>query len=89
MRTRIVIQNLKCGGCAKTITTRLAKEADVLHTEVLVDESAVVVKHDNTNTPIRIKEVLKQLGYPSVEEANGMLLKARSVMSCAAGKIKE
>ena len=89
MRTRIVIQNLKCGGCAKSILSRLNSEDDVLRAEVILDEHAVLVEHESDDTPLRVKHILKQLGYPSVEEENGMLLKARSVVSCASGRMKD
>ena len=89
MRTRIVIQNLKCGGCAKTIVRRLEEEQDVITTEVLLEDNAVVVTHDAGETPIRVKNILKQLGYPSLEEDNGMMARARSVLSCAGGRWKE
>lgn len=88
MRTRIIIQNLKCGGCAKTITSRLNQEADVNRIEVLLDDGAIVVEHESAHTPIEVKQILKQLGYPSVEEENGILTKARSVVSCATGKVR-
>ncbi|MBL7473179.1 heavy-metal-associated domain-containing protein [Robertkochia sediminum] len=88
MRTRIIIQNLKCGGCAKTITSRLNQEEDVHGIEVLLDDGAVVVEHENAHTPLEVKQILKQLGYPSVEEENGILTKARSVVSCATGKVR-
>ncbi|WP_224491042.1 heavy-metal-associated domain-containing protein [Robertkochia flava] len=88
MRTRIIIQNLKCGGCAKSILSRLSGEKDILHTEVILEEHTVLVEHELSETPLRVKSVLKQLGYPSVEEENGILQKARSVVSCASGKIK-
>lgn len=89
MKTRIIIQNLKCGGCAKTILNRLYDEQDVHNARVLLDENTVQIEHENTDTPGRIKSILKQLGYPSVEEENGLMAKARSVVSCASGRLKD
>ena len=88
MKTRIIIQNLKCGGCAKTILNRLSEEEDVMGAEVFIDENTVQLEHVESQTPLRIKQVLKQLGYPSVEEENGIMSKARSVVSCASGRMK-
>lgn len=88
MRTRIIIQNLKCGGCVNSIVSRLVGEDDVLRAEVILDESAVVLEHESSGTPVRVKAILKYLGYPSVEEKNDILSKARSVVSCATGRVK-
>lgn len=89
MKTRIIIQNLKCGGCAKTILNRLEDEQDINNARVLIDENTVQIDHENAETPGHIKNILKQLGYPSVEEENGFMAKARSVVSCASGRLKD
>lgn len=88
MKTRIVIQNLKCGGCAKTIINRLYEEPDVNEVRVISDMNTVQITHDKPETPLSVKAVLKGLGYPSVEEDNSIMAKARSVVSCASGRLK-
>jgi len=35
-----------------------------------------------------VKEKLKSLGYPSIEDTNGVITKAKSFVSCATGKLK-
>ena len=37
---------------------------------------------------IQVKEKLKTLGYPSIDDTNGILTKAKSFVSCASGKMK-
>lgn len=89
MKTRIIVQNLKCGGCAKTIINRLKDENDVEDAVVLLEENTVQVQHEQQETPLRLKDILRQLGYPSVEDENGFMAKARSVVSCASGRLKD
>ncbi len=88
MRTAIIVQNLKCGGCANTITTTLS-ELDTI-SEILVDTKTSTVSFIN-KTPedvFTVKEKLKTLGYPSIEDPNGIISKAKSFVSCATGRIK-
>lgn len=88
MRTSIIVQNLKCGGCANTITSKLSLLKNVTNILVDIESSTVSFVAENSNDAIRVKEKLKTLGYPSIEDANGVLSKAKSFVSCATGKIK-
>lgn len=87
MKTSIIVQNLKCGGCAHTITTKLEAIPHVSH--VLVDKecSRVSFIAATPEDALLAKNKLKALGYPSIEESNSTLIKAKSVVSCATGKI--
>jgi copper chaperone CopZ len=88
MRTSIVVQNLKCGGCANTITTKLSQLENVLDIIVNTETSSVSFVTGSTEDAIMVKEKLKALGYPSIEDDNRVLTKAKSYLSCATGKIK-
>lgn len=88
MRTSIIVQNLKCGGCAKTITTKLSQLENVTNILVDTESSTVSFVASNSEVAISVKEKLKSLGYPSIEDVNGVLSKAKSFVSCATGKIK-
>ena len=89
MKTSIIVQNLKCGGCAQTITTKLAEIKDISKLYVDVDESKISFDYTNENDAIEVKEKLKALGYPSIEDNNDLLLKAKSFVSCATGKFSK
>lgn len=88
MRTSIVVQNLKCGGCANTITSKLTQLENVKDLLVDTETSSVSFQTESTNDIIIVKEKLKALGYPSIADDNGVLSKAKSYVSCATGKIK-
>ncbi|WP_046743703.1 heavy-metal-associated domain-containing protein [Kordia zhangzhouensis] len=88
MKTSIIVQNLKCGGCAKTITSKLSELKGVSKIEVNNETASVSFEAENTEVAIQVKEKLKTLGYPSIDDTNGILTKAKSFVSCASGKMK-
>lgn len=87
METSILVQNLKCGGCAHTISTKLASIKNVSNLQVNVDESKVSFEYLNEEDALNVKEKLKELGYPSVDDTNSFSSKAKSFVSCATGKL--
>lgn len=88
MRTSIIVQNLKCGGCANTITTKLSQLENVTNIVVDTESSTVSFVAISSDDALNVKERLRTLGYPSIEDVNGMISKAKSFVSCAAGKMK-
>lgn len=89
MKTSILVQNLKCGGCANTITTKLSNIANISNLQVDVEESKVSFNYLNETDAFLVKEKLKNLGYPSIEDANSLSSKAKSFVSCATGKLSK
>jgi copper chaperone len=86
METKIYIENLKCGGCAATIKKGILSVDGVSEIAINVDESLVTII--TTNDVIsKVKEKLSKMGYPEVGDANTLLHKAKSYVSCATGKM--
>jgi copper chaperone CopZ len=89
-RTQLIVDNIKCGGCAKTITHSLA---ELGCKNISVDPEKSLVELDNPHNPVLLTSAinkLKELGYPLIETEEGLralALKAKSYMSCALGKI--
>jgi len=88
MITSIIVQNLKCGGCVNTIIGKLSEISNVSNILVDKDLSTVSFNTQNSDDALVVKEKLKSLGYPSIEDTNGVITKAKSFVSCAAGKLK-
>jgi copper chaperone CopZ len=89
MTSVIPIQNLKCGGCAKTIISKLEEIPTITNVSVSVESSSVsfdALKQEDIATA---KTKLKAIGYPSLDEENSVLSKAKSFVSCATGKLSE
>ena len=89
MNTSITVQNLKCGGCANTITTKLAELENISEVTIDVDKSIVAFNHNNQAEAIAVKDRLKTLGYPLVDDDNNLVSKAKSFVSCATGKLSK
>ncbi len=87
MKTTIHIQNLKCGGCANTITKGILAIETVNNVAVNVEDSSVTFDYITDEKLNEVKDKLKSLGYPEDGEANSLTAKAKSYVSCAIGKM--
>ncbi|MFM7896022.1 MAG: heavy-metal-associated domain-containing protein [Flavobacterium sp.] len=87
METTIHKQNLKCGGCANTITKGISSIEAIQNVSVNVDESTVTFSYETEDQVNEVKNKLKSLGYPEDGEANTLGDKAKSYVSCAIGKM--
>jgi copper chaperone CopZ len=78
------IQNIRCGGCANTITKELSKYFENVSVDVTGKKVTIDIKNDEDIT--KGAETLKKLGYPLLTEESGLVDKAKSFVSCAIGK---
>ncbi|MEP0132056.1 MAG: heavy-metal-associated domain-containing protein [Eudoraea sp.] len=89
MKASVIVQNLKCGGCAKTITSKLSEMNHLSDIDVDTETATVHFTCENVDDAILVKDKLKALGYPSIEYKNSVSAKARSFFSCASGKMSK
>ncbi len=87
MTASFEIQNLKCGGCAHTIATKLSDLAFIDNIMVDNDKNIVTFSHKNESSLEKVKTLLLKLGYPVVGEKNAVSTKAKSFVSCAIGRL--
>lgn len=87
MKTTIEIQNLKCGGCAHTISTKIGSVSGIDHVLVALETNEISFEYQSEADLLAAKQKLKSLGYPEVDAANSLITKAKSFVSCATGKI--
>lgn len=87
MTSTITIQNLKCGGCAKTIISKLSELEGISNVSVAIETSTVSFDSTTNEGIILTKNKLNSIGYPSVEDENTVFSKAKSFVSCASGKL--
>lgn len=87
MKTTLQIQNLKCGGCAHTVTTKLSAIENIENVNVDVDTDTVFFEYTAEAVLELVKEKLLTLGYPAVGESNSVTSKAKSFVSCAVGRM--
>lgn len=89
MKTSIIVQNLKCGGCAKTITEKLSGIDHISKVEVNTENSMVSFLYESTEDALVARDTLASLGYPSVDSKNNLGHKTRSFVSCAMGRLSK
>ncbi len=82
----IIVGNLKCSGCANTITKELLKLPGMKTVEVDNDKDQIAVSYEGLDRNA-ITEKLHSLGYPEATEENGLLLQLKSFSSCMIGRI--
>lgn len=89
MKATIIVQNLKCDGCARTITDRLSDLENISEVKVITDTSTVSFAYEDSADALNVKDKLKDLGYPSIDSKNSLASKAKSFVSCASGKMSK
>ncbi len=87
MNYSLQVQNLKCGGCAKTISEKLATIEEISAIAVEVQTSTVSFNATNEAAFQKVENKLIEIGYPPEGTKNSMLTKAKSFVSCATGKL--
>ncbi len=87
MTTIINIQNLKCGGCANTITSKVSALQNIRNVSVDVEASSVSFEADTDKDIGLVIEKLASIGYPAEGETNTIVSKAKSFVSCATGRM--
>ena len=90
MRKTYQVLNVKCGGCANTLKSKLEPifgEVEV-NLDVMPREITLDLEDYEEN---KLRETLKSLGYPIADEDLGFVenttAKAKSFVSCAIGKV--
>lgn len=89
MTETIHVENIRCGGCANTITKKLSALDGVDAVDVNIEDQLISFEGSADQLDAVIA-TLKKLGYPqagSVEGIEALTTKAKSVASCAVGKL--
>lgn len=87
--TKFFIQNLKCHGCANTITRELKKFSEVSNVTVSHEDMSVTVEYDSEEKlDEKYVHKLTKLGYPPPGEG-GVGTTVRSYVSCAIGRMNK
>jgi copper chaperone len=92
MITVFEVANIRCGGCANTITKAL-KEAgfEEVSVDTMCEPRKVTAEIADEAQLAQFKAILRSLGYPLNSDERGFsedtILKAKSFVSCALGKM--
>lgn len=89
MSYTIAVENIKCGGCASSIRSKLIERRMARSVEVDVDNGEVHIEGD-AESRNEVALALAKMGYPevgSVEGTKAAAAKAKSFVSCAVGRV--
>lgn len=85
--TELKIQNLKCHGCANTITTQLSNLEGISEVQVSNETDMVSFNYLGEKDLEAAIKKLSALGYPAEGESNALFQQAKSFVSCAIGRM--
>jgi len=90
MKQTFEVLNVKCGGCANTLTSKLAGNFGEVAVNLEVEPRQITLDIEESNIPA-LRTALKGLGYPMSDEdlttVEGFTTTAKSFVSCAVGKM--
>lgn len=82
--------NVKCGGCASTLETKLFKEFGEIEVNLDVLPRRITLEIEDEDV-VKLSKALRSLGYPFASEEMSFMdstsAKAKSFLSCGIGKI--
>ena len=87
MTTILEIQNLKCGGCAHTIISKLNNLEGIQNVSVDTNSNTVSFENELASEVESATKLLSKLGYPVNGDVNSIGKKAKSFVSCAVGRM--
>ncbi|MBA1438501.1 MAG: heavy-metal-associated domain-containing protein [Epsilonproteobacteria bacterium] len=91
MKKRFKVQNIKCGGCANTLKTKLEPIFGTIEVDLEVMPREITLNIDEEQEQ-QLRDELRSLGYPMADEQLGFVqnssAKAKSFVSCAVGKFE-
>jgi copper chaperone len=89
MTYTVTVENIKCGGCANSIRSKLIEQELARAVDVDIDSGEVRVE-GNPEWREKTIAALAGMGYPEVGSVEGLkaaTAKAKSFVSCAVGRI--
>ena len=89
MKHIIEIQNLKCGGCAKTIENNLRQIDNLELINIEIETGSITVKTTSEDALSLAERKLQEIGDPIIGDKNSVITKAKSFVSCATGKMSK
>ncbi len=85
--TTLNLENIKCHGCARSITDALHKLEGISTATVDVETGTVKLESEEASAIQLAKETLLKMGYPELGQG-GMATTAKSYVSCMIGRMK-
>lgn len=91
MQQTLQVENVKCGGCAQTLRTKLEPLFGTVKINLMVQPREITLDIEAAQMP-QLREALLEIGYPlSSDELNFVQTastKVKSFVSCAVGRME-
>lgn len=87
MQKSFKVLNVKCGGCANTIKEALRSEFGEVDVNLNEEPRIITLDIKDEEQEKLFRKKIRSLGYPLEDEENGVVVKAKSFISCAIGKM--
>lgn len=92
MKQTFEVINVKCGGCAGTLKSKLKDQFGDVEVDLDVTPRKITLDVEERQIE-QLTKALRKLGYPLATDEMGILesttAKAKSFVSCAVGKMNE
>lgn len=85
MKYSYKLNNIKCGGCAHSITQKMESFSGVEKAEVDVEEGTVSFEANSEELSNEVLQTLAKMGY--TQEDPNLVDTAKSYVSCMVGKV--
>jgi copper chaperone len=82
----VLVDNIKCGGCAHRIEQKLTDLRGVSEVKVNIEEGAVLYEVEDAIAEEKIMNTLAAMGYPKQGEST-VVDSAKSYVSCMIGRV--
>ena len=90
MQQTFQVDNVKCGGCASTLKTKLLEQFGQVEVNLETMPREITLDIESKNIDA-LRHALRSLGYPMSDEKLNLFetttTKAKSFVSCAIGKV--
>ncbi len=90
MKQTFQVENVKCGGCASTLKSKLKEPFGEVEVDLEKMPREITLDLDNTQVEA-LRAALRNLGYPMSDEKLNLFdttaAKAKSFVSCAIGRM--
>jgi len=88
----VQVDNIKCGGCANSISNKLLALEGIEQVDVNVEAGSVSIQAVDAYDQQLVLDTLLSMGYPQVGTVAGLSsvgAKAKSFVSCAVGRMSD
>lgn len=86
-KSEVLVDNIKCGGCANNVKLSLNKIEGISSVEVEIEAGKVAFEYASDEAKTAVLQKLTSLGYPE-QGTSTLAQKGKSYVSCMIGRVQ-